>query len=121
MNPYLAISFSLNLPSTNFCTASHVSRTLGSPFFIHLSNEGFVLLSFGSLYLSQMSSILFCIGILPPCTLLNSEYTTIASCQVLGVNNLESNGSNSFLSSLFSRSEERRVGKECRSRWSPYH
>ena len=24
-------------------------------------------------------------------------------------------------SSLLSRSEERRVGKECRSRWSPYH
>src|SRR3712207_2652935 len=24
-------------------------------------------------------------------------------------------------SSLFRRSEERRVGKECRSRWSPYH
>ena len=24
-------------------------------------------------------------------------------------------------SSLRSRSEERRVGKECRSRWSPYH
>ena len=24
-------------------------------------------------------------------------------------------------SSLESRSEERRVGKECRSRWSPYH
>ena len=24
-------------------------------------------------------------------------------------------------SSLFTRSEERRVGKECRSRWSPYH
>src|ERR1043165_512441 len=22
---------------------------------------------------------------------------------------------------LFTRSEERRVGKECRSRWSPYH
>ena len=22
---------------------------------------------------------------------------------------------------LFARSEERRVGKECRSRWSPYH
>ena len=22
---------------------------------------------------------------------------------------------------FFSRSEERRVGKECRSRWSPYH
>ena len=25
------------------------------------------------------------------------------------------------MSELFSRSEERRVGKECRSRWSPYH
>ena len=23
--------------------------------------------------------------------------------------------------SLYNRSEERRVGKECRSRWSPYH
>ena len=23
--------------------------------------------------------------------------------------------------STFARSEERRVGKECRSRWSPYH
>ena len=23
--------------------------------------------------------------------------------------------------SLLARSEERRVGKECRSRWSPYH
>ena len=28
---------------------------------------------------------------------------------------------NSFLYSLVMRSEERRVGKECRSRWSPYH
>ena len=29
---------------------------------------------------------------------------------------------NSFLESIFTlRSEERRVGKECRSRWSPYH
>ena len=24
-------------------------------------------------------------------------------------------------SAVFDRSEERRVGKECRSRWSPYH
>ena len=27
----------------------------------------------------------------------------------------------SSTSALYSRSEERRVGKECRSRWSPYH
>ena len=26
-----------------------------------------------------------------------------------------------FARSLLLRSEERRVGKECRSRWSPYH
>src|SRR5690554_8103005 len=26
-----------------------------------------------------------------------------------------------LLTALFFRSEERRVGKECRSRWSPYH
>src|SRR5258708_32966280 len=26
-----------------------------------------------------------------------------------------------FKKTLFIRSEERRVGKECRSRWSPYH
>ena len=26
-----------------------------------------------------------------------------------------------LLSSFLTRSEERRVGKECRSRWSPYH
>ena len=26
-----------------------------------------------------------------------------------------------LIAALISRSEERRVGKECRSRWSPYH
>ena len=26
-----------------------------------------------------------------------------------------------ILASVIKRSEERRVGKECRSRWSPYH
>ena len=26
-----------------------------------------------------------------------------------------------ILSAIAARSEERRVGKECRSRWSPYH
>ena len=26
-----------------------------------------------------------------------------------------------FKNSVYDRSEERRVGKECRSRWSPYH
>ena len=26
-----------------------------------------------------------------------------------------------YVCNMLSRSEERRVGKECRSRWSPYH
>ncbi len=30
-------------------------------------------------------------------------------------------GSRHVLNELTARSEERRVGKECRSRWSPYH
>ena len=29
--------------------------------------------------------------------------------------------SNWYAEDNFSRSEERRIGKECRSRWSPYH
>ena len=34
---------------------------------------------------------------------------------------LEWNGVEKELSGGAARSEERRVGKECRSRWSPYH
>ena len=30
-------------------------------------------------------------------------------------------GADDYLAKPFYRSEERRVGKECRSRWSPYH
>ena len=33
----------------------------------------------------------------------------------------EKYGVDSYISLCASRSEERRVGKECRSRWSPYH
>ena len=37
---------------------------------------------------------------------------------VMGKDNAEIIGSDGV---LLGRSEERRVGKECRSRWSPYH
>ena len=33
----------------------------------------------------------------------------------------ETNRTEEALLKKFFRSEERRVGKECRSRWSPYH
>ena len=34
---------------------------------------------------------------------------------------LEASQTKSIIASRDIRSEERRVGKECRSRWSPYH
>ena len=37
---------------------------------------------------------------------------------ICGVNGA---GKTSILEAIAWRSEERRVGKECRSRWSPYH
>ena len=41
-----------------------------------------------------------------------------AAISALGLLALRSRG---FLQNWLTRSEERRVGKECRSRWSPYH
>ena len=38
--------------------------------------------------------------------------------EIYGID-MEANGQHSKL--ITDRSEERRVGKECRSRWSPYH
>ena len=34
---------------------------------------------------------------------------------------VSNNKANTYSSVITVRSEERRVGKECRSRWSPYH
>ena len=45
--------------------------------------------------------------------LLTPQYTSTAKIYVLT--------KETTLTSLADRSEERRVGKECRSRWSPYH
>ena len=39
---------------------------------------------------------------------------------VIGIMGKSGAGKSSLCNALF-RSEERRVGKECRSRWSPYH
>ena len=44
----------------------------------------------------------------------------IVACLAKGIDILEMN-SFAELQLALSRSEERRVGKECRSRWSPYH
>ena len=43
---------------------------------------------------------------------------TVAQVNYVGSNAIQSS---SFQTGAITRSEERRVGKECRSRWSPYH
>ena len=48
------------------------------------------------------------------------EYDEDYECYVCEVN-LDEDEMARFMEDRFYRSEERRVGKECRSRWSPYH
>jgi len=54
---------------------------------------------------------------------LETNYLSLISVTQAFAPVLERNGGGAFVNvlSAFSRSEERRVGKECRSRWSPYH
>src|SRR5690554_7116142 len=44
-----------------------------------------------------------------------------ASCMIAGTNPSDNFEKSTFMSYYLCRSEERRVGKECRSRWSRYH
>ena len=53
----------------------------------------------------------------------SDDYTDATSKHIYGENEnpyLKTN-TNAQVTSNVARSEERRVGKECRSRWSPYH
>ena len=54
------------------------------------------------IYIAVMAVITYLIRVLP-ITVFRKEITS------------------QWLTSFLYRSEERRVGKECRSRWSPYH
>ena len=56
--------------------------------------------------------------------LLQQTYNIVDTMVVgryLGDDALAAVGATGSITYLFYRSEERRVGKECRSRWSPYH
>ena len=58
------------------------------------------------------------------CQQLYTMVDTMVVGQIAGVEALAALGAVDFLMWVvtgISRSEERRVGKECRSRWSPYH
>ena len=67
---------------------------------------------------------LACTAILVPvalslCGVLDNKTDDSASVRIRS--SFGSIPSTSFVANTRSRSEERRVGKECRSRWSPYH
>ena len=49
-----------------------------------------------------------------------SNYISIKGAKVNNLKNIDVNIPRNKLV-VITRSEERRVGKECRSRWSPYH
>ena len=50
-------------------------------------------------------------------------FLLVAIISIFAINVIQANSAtnNSLAFKEKSRSEERRVGKECRSRWSPYH
>ena len=54
----------------------------------------------------------------PPFATATSEYSQTSSTLTSGPVIITGTGSPEWFKT---RSEERRVGKECRSRWSPYH
>ena len=51
----------------------------------------------------------------------NSDLVLLSLPTPMDENNVPDYSSLRNAASKLSRSEERRVGKECRSRWSPYH
>src|SRR5579859_3331550 len=46
---------------------------------------------------------------------------TIGAAAAIGLPDSEARERDTSIGVIMTRSEERRVGKECRSRWSPYH
>ena len=66
--------------------------------------------------LSAISAPAFLIGFLCDAVLTGFFYAVMMTFFVLGAILIFG-----FIEEVAERSEERRVGKECRSRWSPYH
>ena len=68
-------------------------------------------------------AVLGCIVALSGCKNENGAEQAYFNAKVLEVNKeyVDVRCIEAFNSGISVRSEERRVGKECRSRWSPYH
>src|SRR5438874_10694412 len=62
-----------------------------------------------------------CSSDLAVCSMVGSSYIYDALCAQKLLTDLPGELLQHRLGLLTDRSEERRVGKECRSRWSPYH
>ena len=65
-------------------------------------------------------SIIFLIGLLIFGYSLNKK-SSISKKNEISIFAQQLKARNTQISKIQKRSEERRVGKECRSRWSPYH
>ena len=50
-----------------------------------------------------------------------ADVQAVVTAVLLPVTHRQAKENQAFSINLNPRSEERRVGKECRSRWSPYH
>ena len=72
-------------------------------------------LSFQGIWSHKMRSFLTMLGIIIGIAAIIAIVSTIKGTNEQIKENLIGSGENTV------RSEERRVGKECRSRWSPYH
>ena len=103
------------------------ARTIGSLYSTayKLANDNSMLLNYKQLSVPVIARILNFFNV----SLSSEELETIA--RTSGVYSKEVSGTRAFVSDVDAkqklasdtarRSEERRVGKECRSRWSPYH
>ena len=115
-------SFNLNLNTINFAFMILGLLAHGSPArYAAAVNEG--VKSVGGIIL-QFPFYAGMMGMMRDAGLtqvLSSWFVSISSAKTLPLFTFWSAGLvNIFIPSL-TRSEERRVGKECRSRWSPYH
>ena len=72
--------------------------------------------------LKKLASVGFTNVIMTPHYIEGTEYSAANSEKLEKLDILRTAVSeNNIAVNLYLRSEERRVGKECRSRWSPYH
>ena len=76
---------------------------------------GFVLPPFGPVTAVGVRCLFIFIGMVYLWSTVNPLWPSMLGLILLGLSGYAGEGANGF------RSEERRVGKECRSRWSPYH